>query len=267
MWLRSAEAVLSGSSLKIRHGGITESDGRLRAALLRRERSAGGANRSRVSLSGLAFQDVEGRILWGWPDASGRIRMRPGDERPEVSCLLPAALSLALALRRSDCDLGAQALVLGDGFAARMAGAVAAAVGCRVLAAGTIQGDGRGPAPRPAIVVETSGEPQRLAEAVERCRDWGLVLSLGDALGQAPFDYYAHVHRRALTLVQVPDCPVPTGEEEDLVERVPGLLAAALGGLRPAPEEVLEAEVLPEGAVGRAEFERSGWGLLLVEDR
>jgi hypothetical protein len=100
---------------------------------------------------------------------------------------------------------------------------------------------------------------------VERCLDWGLVLSLGDALGRAPFDYYPHVHRRALTLVPVSERPVLTGDEEDVADRVPGLLTEALDGLRPSPDEVLEVQVDPEGVRGRLTFESSGWGLLLVE--
>jgi len=161
--------------------------------------------------------------------------------------------------------MGAVALVTGGGIAALIARAVATALGCRVSAmeAGTAEGNRKGS--RAPVVIETTGDSSSLALAVERCSDWGNVLSLGGALSAAPFDYYPDVHRRALTMTYVSDRPVLLPGEENIAERGIGLLLDALQGIRPVPCEVLAVQVLPEEASGRLLIEPEGWGVLQVE--
>jgi threonine dehydrogenase-like Zn-dependent dehydrogenase len=161
--------------------------------------------------------------------------------------------------------MGARTLVVGEGFLARVARAVALSVGCRVAA---VPGRGeetpveRG---RPDIVIETTGERSNLDRAVERCRDWGKVFSMAGALTSLSLDYYSHVHRRALTMAHVSERPVLLPGEEDHAERCAALLAEALRGITPSQDEVLEARVLPGETPGCLARERSGWGLLRVE--
>ena len=251
--------------MRVRHGGDSGPEVRLAAALLTWDSPRGDMDSTRANFSGIAWRGADGGTLWGWPDERGQIQLRPGSGRPEDCCLLPAALSLALALRRSGCDLGAVTLVIGDGFRGRMARAVAATLGCRILAPESANSkDGRNES-RTAVVIETTGDPDHFRVAVERCRDWGTVLSLGGALTSAPFDYYPDVHRRALTVTHVPDRPVLCPGEEEIAERCGGLLIEAVRGIRPAPDEVLDARVLPEDASGELTIERGGWGLLRVD--
>ncbi len=157
--------------------------------------------------------------------------------------------------------------MIGDGFLARIAGAVALAVGCRVRKLAGRSEEETCQETRPDVVIETTGKPLNLDLATDRCRDWGRIYSLGGALTSGPLDYYAHVHRRALTVTQVPDRPVLCPGEEEIAERGAARLAEALHCIAPAPDETLGALVLPEGTPGRLVRERSGWGLLLVEDR
>lgn len=249
----------------IRHGGEPGLECRLGAALFRWDRSDGTLDLGRVAFSGLAWRDPDGRTLWGWPGEAGRIELRPADGRPEECCLLPTALALALAIRRSRCDMGAVTLVTGEGIAARIARAVAAALGCRVSAGEDWTTEGERNGPRAPVVIETTGHSSSFGLAVERCSDWGNVLSLGEALTSTPFDYYPDVHRRALTVMQVPDRPILLPGEESIAERASVLLIDALQDIRPGPCEVLEVQVFPERASGRLLIEPGGWGLLRVE--
>jgi hypothetical protein len=185
-------------------------------------------------------------------------------------------MSLALALRRGGVDLGAPALVLGEGIAARIARSVAQALGCRVrrdapvrepvdgVDATSEQSPESSHAP---IVIETSGAPDGFGRAVARCSDWGTVLWLGQALTSAPFDYYADVHRRALRVTHVPDRPVLLAGDEEIVARGGALLLDALQGLRPDPCEVVRVLILPDDAPARLLVEAGGWGLLESEER
>lgn len=265
MWLRTPEIVASEGSVLIRHAGDRGPECRLGAALVRWDRTGGGPGGVRAAFSGLAWRDSGGRTLWGWPDEEGRIEVRPAEGRPGECCLLPAAMSLALALRRAGCELGARTAVLGSGVIAGIARAVAAALGGRVSAREDVAPGGEGGSPRTAVAIDTTGDPGRLGEAVQRCADWGTVLSLGGALTSASFDYYPDVHRRALKVVHVPDRPVLLPGEQDLVGRGSALLLRALRDLPAAGGSLLEARVLPEGAPGTVLVEPGGWGLLRVE--
>ena len=263
MWLRTAEITFARDGWSIRHDTVSGPECRLRAALLRWDPSvkgeAGGA------LAGAAWEGPDGRIYWGWPDEAGRIGLRAAPDRPEVCSVLPPALSLALAFRRSGAEMGGHALVVGEGFLSRVARVVVLAAGCRVSApSGRNQGGSR-VEQRPDIVIETTGQPENLEWAIERCRDWGMVFSAGGALTSAPLDYYPHVHQRALAVAHVPAHPMLHPGEEALADRTAEILAATLRGLSPSGDEVQGARILPEGTAGRLERERSGWGLLVVE--
>jgi hypothetical protein len=265
MWFRTAEVTATPDVVRIRHETASGPEVPLRAALLRWDAPGGGA--PGVSLAGAAWEGPDGAIFWGWPDDAGQVQLRPGSGSPEVCCILPPALSLALALRRSGSELGTHALVIGEGFLARVARAVASTVGFRV---GTQPGGGEEipvvGAP-PDVVIETTGQLGNLNRAVERCRDWGRVFSMAGALTSVRLDYYPHVHRRALTVAYVPDRPVLRPNEEEIAEGGAALLAQALCGIAPSRDEALDARVLPEETPGRLARERSGWGLLMVERR
>ena len=61
-------------------------------------------------------------------------------------------------------------------------------------------GDGR-----PAVVVDTTGDPARIADALERLDDLGtLVLAGPTPSGPVPLDLYSDLHVRGLTVVGVP---------------------------------------------------------------
>lgn len=265
MWSRIAEITSTRDVVRIRHEGISGPECRLRAALVRWEEPEDPTRR--VDLVGAAWEAPGGAISWGWPDVEGRFELRPGPDRPEVCSVLPPALSLALAFRRSGVELGECALVLGDGFLARLACAVASAVGYRVVQASEASGEEAGDPTRADVVIETTAVPTRLEWAAARCRDWGRVYALGGALTSVPLNYYAHVHRRALTLTQVPDRPVFCAGEAEIATRGTDRLAEAVRGIRPERVEILDAQVSPDGSSARLERERSGWGLLLVEER
>src|SRR5436309_9520695 len=130
MWLRTAEVTISGNAVSLRDEAASGPECHLRAAVLRFNVNGGEAQAAIVA--GAAWEGPDGTTYWGWPDGEGRIRLRAGPAGPEVCSVLPPALSLALALRRGGTDLGARALVIGDGFLARIARAVVSAAGCRV---------------------------------------------------------------------------------------------------------------------------------------
>ena len=263
MWSRIAEITSTRDVVRIRHEWISGPECRLRAALVRWEEPEDPTRR--VALVGVAWEAPGGAISWGWPDVAGRFELRTGPDRPEVCSVLPPALSLALAFRRGGVELGERALILGDGFLARLACAVASAVGYRVVQTSEPGGHDAGDSMRADVVIETTAVPNRLEWATTRCRDWGRVYSLGGGLTSVPLNYYAHVHRRALTLTQVPDRPVLCAGEEEIVTRGTARLADAVRGIRPEGVEILDAQMFPDGSSGRLERERSGWGLLLVE--
>jgi len=262
MWFRTAEITTTSEGVEIRDAPSSGPDCRLRAALLRWD-APGGAPPG-AAVAGAAWEGPGGAVYWGWPDKAGQIQLRPGPGDPEVCSLLPPALSMALAFRRSGADLGVRAHVIGGGFLSRLAGAVALAVGCRLRLE---TGRNKEETARTSLwdlVIETTGDPGELDRAVALCRDWGTILSLGGGLMSGPMNYYAHVHRRALNLTHVPDRPVLCPGDEEIAERGAPVLAAALRGIAPAREEESRARVLPEGRSARLVRERSGWGLLTV---
>ena len=266
MWCRIAEVSTTREAVRVRYEGPPVAECRLRAALLRWEPPGGGASdAARAVIAGAACEGAEGAVLWGWPDEEGRVLLRPGSDRAEFCSVLPPALSLALAFRRGGAEPGTRALVIGDGFAAHYARAVASTVGCRVRWLPVGGDESGGAMVRPDIVVEASGDPRNLAWGIQVCRDWGTVYSLGGALASGALDYYTHVHRRALIVTHVPERPVLLPGEEEIIGRGFAGLTHALRGITPASEERLEVLVWPEGAPGRLARERSGWGLLLVD--
>lgn len=92
-------------------------------------------------------------------------------------------------------------------------------------------------APRPEAIVETTGDPDRIAAATRRVADLGLVVLAGDSTGrQLDLDLYPDVHVRGLELVGV--APAYVSELED-----DGALPV------PAPAEVAIGAPLPRAAV------------------
>jgi threonine dehydrogenase-like Zn-dependent dehydrogenase len=263
MWSRIAEVTATADTVRIRHEGADDPGCRMRAALLRwGTRHDGTAD---PTIVGISWQEPGGGILWGWPDETGRVLLRRGTDRAEVCSVLPPALSLALAFRRGGSEPGTRTLVIGSGFAARYAAAVASAVGCRVRSVEDPGEESAALAGRPDVLIEASGDPRNLEWAVRFCRDWGTVYSVGGALTTGPLDYYTHVHRRALAVIHVPERPLPNPQELEVVERGSALLASALQGITPEPGVVMQASAWPEGTPGRVLREPGGWGLLLVD--
>ncbi|MFQ5890743.1 MAG: hypothetical protein ACE5JR_11905 [Gemmatimonadota bacterium] len=228
-------------------------------------RGAGGREAAALpalTLSGLAWEGPDGGTLWGWPDDRGRVELRASQESPVLCCLLPLALSLALALRRGRIEFGARALVTGEGIVSRIAGAVAALLGCRVTYSANPL-DAEPERPRPELILCVTEETRVVEWALSRCRDWGHVYSIGSGLTSGPLDYYHDIHRRALTLHRVPCRPVLRPEEIGAAQRgLPGL-AGALRDVHPdqhvgrlPPEKLSDAPAwsLPPGP--------AGWSLL-----
>jgi hypothetical protein len=62
----------------------------------------------------------------------------------------------------------------------------------------------RSPASPPAAIVDTTGDPAPIADALERVDDLGTVVLAGPAPdGPVALDLYATVHVRGLTLIGV----------------------------------------------------------------
>lgn len=259
---RTAELRLEGEVATLRVEPGEEPPLRPRAALARWSPAGpDDATRGEVTLHGIAWDRAGEGSRWGWPSVDGRIEVRESAADPIVCSVLPPALSLALAIRRTRVEFGARALVLGGGFPADLAGAVAAHLGCRVRIAAEPAADPPSLEGDPYdLVIETLGEPRALARALAACKDYGTVCSMGAAMGRGPLDSYRHVHRRALTLIHVPMPPRPGPGDEEIIERgVPGL-ARALGGIAPARDEVFELRCVPGGERGQLVRERgSGW--------
>src|SRR6266571_7432059 len=173
MWLRTVEITTTPGAVRIRDDAGAGPDCRLRAALLRWDAPGGGA--PGAALAGAAWEGPDGAVYWGWPDGEGRIQLRPGPDRPEVCSLLPPALSLALALRRSGAEPGVRAHVIGGGFLSRLAVAVALSVGCRVRVMAGRSEEDTSPRARPDVVMETTAAPIDIARATTPCHDWGTI--------------------------------------------------------------------------------------------
>lgn len=75
-------------------------------------------------------------------------------------------------------------------------GALAMAVRARVAQRGPSDGD------PPATIVETTGDPARIAEALRRVADLGTIVLAGPLPPASPaFDLYSDLHVRGLTMV------------------------------------------------------------------
>lgn len=262
MSLRASEVVAEPDGRHFRHQGVAGSGHRLVGALLRD--GGDGAARRPAAVIGTAWRDPAGAIVWGWPDDDGGTPLRPAPEGSWKACLLPPALSLVLAMRRRGTDLGARALVLGEGIKARLALAVAVTLGCRGSLwsepSDVVMPGGR----KPEIVIETTGDAAQLDRALACCRDWGVVYSMGGGLASGPQDYYQHVHRRALTVFHVPECPVMLPGEAAIAARGVDLLMAAVEGIAIATGEWVPAVVQPGECPARLYRERGPWSVLEV---
>jgi len=225
--------------------------------------TAGAFKSAAVELVPAFEREIGHKVIIDNDTAGGLAKRIAGGEAFDV-VVLPPALSLALAFRRGGTEPGMRALVIGDGFAARYARAVAFTVGCRVQSLAAREEEAPGNR-RPDILIETSGDPQNLEWALRTCPDWGTVYSVGGALTSSPLDYYAHVHRRALALTHVPERPAPLQGEEQILERGATQLASVLAGITPDQDEELKAGVQADEWSVRLRRERGGWALLRVD--
>jgi hypothetical protein len=113
------------------------------------------------------------------------------------------------------------------------AGVIAAAV--RALVHGD---EARAGPERPQVVVDASGDPDRIVDATRRLADLGTLVLVGESLGRPlRVDLYPDVHRRGLTLVGVGPplhnggVEAPAGDPAGLVD---GLFSRTLRDLDPA---------------------------------
>ena len=66
---------------------------------------------------------------------------------------------------------------------------------------------------RPRIVIEASGDPRSIQQALGRVEDLGLVLLAETPAAPGPLDVYSDLHLRGLTLVGVPRAQPGRSEE------------------------------------------------------
>ena len=91
---------------------------------------------------------------------------------------------------------------------------------------------------RPAAVIDTTGDPEVIADATLRVADLGLLVLAGEAAGrQLDLDLYPDVHVRGLVLAGVE--PARIGEAGTVIERPPV----------PPPAEVVIGLPLPPRAM------------------
>jgi threonine dehydrogenase-like Zn-dependent dehydrogenase len=161
-----------------------------------------------------------------------------------------AGLALLALAARAAAEVGAighgPVEVTGEGF---VAGAVAAIVGAHMPTNGARPAaDGGGPPAadggdrdrdaRPAAIVDTTGDPGRIRDALARLEDLGTLVLAGET-GDRPLelDLYPDVHVRGLRIVGVSlDTDVP--RERDLpaagIAYLEGTPVAPAGGAAPA---------------------------------
>ena len=139
---------------------------------------------------GAAYVDAEWTAAGADPVAALVVVDAESDDRADRAA---ARALLCLAARAAREVGGARPVdVVGGGF---VAGAVRALLG----AADT--GDGT----RPAAVVDTTGDPERIREALSRLDDLGTLVLAGElAEGALELDLYPDVHVRGLRIVGVP---------------------------------------------------------------
>jgi threonine dehydrogenase-like Zn-dependent dehydrogenase len=156
---------------------------------------------------------------------------------------------VAAAPGASDGDSAAAAAAALDGFARRIAaasgrpGATAEVIGAGLVATMTrrLLGADADAAPRaaPAVIADTTGDPEAIADAIRRIDDDGvLVLAGPPPAAPLALDPYPDLHRRSLTVVGVapprPDEPGPPAPPAPA--EAPGELVASLAEIAPGDE-------------------------------
>jgi hypothetical protein len=90
---------------------------------------------------------------------------------------------------------------------------------------------------KPAAIVDTTGDPSALVDAMRRLVDLGTLVLVGESLGRrAQMNLYADAHLRGLTLVGIPPplherrLEVVTGDRDTVVEMSRSLLVPIPSG-------------------------------------
>ena len=129
----------------------------------------------------------------------------------------------------------------------------APAGGVEVIGAGlvahearTLLGRRNGTGDRPAAIVDCSGDPAGVLDAIRRVCDLGVVVLAGEPLGrQLAIDLYVDVHRRGLRLIGAPrPGDLPPVQDDARVARALELLADVDPGA-PVPADARWVAVSP----------------------
>jgi hypothetical protein len=96
---------------------------------------------------------------------------------------------------------------------------------------------------QPRVIIDTTGDPRKLVDAIQRVATLGTVVLVGEALGRkAPMNLYPDIHVRGLTLVGIPpplqgDCLQGTTEADSAsVESARRLLESVSSGTPLSPD-------------------------------
>ena len=186
---------------------------------------------------GLTFEAALARGGGAYVDGDW-LPSEPGGEVPAL-VLDPAGVDpdarAAQALTRVARESVAH--VEGRSGAVDVTGAGLVAAIARQLLGGRVAAPGAA-APRPEAVIDTTGDPDRIAAATRRVADLGLVVLAGESTErQLDLDLYPDVHVRGLELVGVTPMLVSDLEDDDDAPPVP------------APAEVEIGAPLPRAAV------------------
>jgi hypothetical protein len=195
----------------------------------------------RLALEGDAIRGPEGLpegsrayVDAGWlsPGTRSAAALVVGPEEPAADRAAGLALvGVALAALEEVAELPAgRVQVIGSGLVAR------------TLQALLPPADDGGRAP--AAIVDTTGDPEALADATRRLEDLGTLVLAGEPADRPhPLDLYPDVHVRGLRIVGIPPASLDSRPAED---RVPG---PALAELEREPLAAVNAgEPLPSAA-------------------
>jgi hypothetical protein len=184
---------------------------------------------------------ADGTVIFAGPLATGSVAYVDADQLPEEGEAVIEALVVPDAAPADDGGLRALCLL-----AAPVRDALAGVEGAvDVVGAGAVAwlirsdlGSHRLAEDAPAAVVDLTGDPDVIVDAVRRVADLGTIVLAGDPAGRVvDFDFYPDVHVRGLRLVGVP------------ADRAEPLAGAVSEGERPeAPEEARVGQAARAGA-------------------